>query len=154
MKTQSALTRLQIGSLVTLLTIFNNFLQGNFHLTEKLTSLGNHRQKLSNPKPTTSNDHNFWSAQRNPMFFGALKSSCQGTPLHHSLPNSATQPENKIIEPYGLATSKKRSSLSENVTWKIYYHKTHDENTYSQAKLTTFRESRPMLTKHHSSELH
>jgi hypothetical protein len=42
----------------------------------------------------------------------------------------------------------------ENVTRKIYYHKTHDANTYSQAKPTPLRESRPMLTWHHSLELH
>jgi hypothetical protein len=42
-----------------ILLIFSNFLQGNFHLSEKLMSLENHHQKPSNPKLTTSNDHNF-----------------------------------------------------------------------------------------------
>ncbi len=46
------------------------------------------------------------------------------------------------------------NSLSENVTRNIYYHKTHDANTYSQAKPTPLRESMSMLTWHHSLELH
>ncbi len=46
------------------------------------------------------------------------------------------------------------SSLSENAMRKIYYHKTRDANAYSQAKPTPLRNSRPMLTGHHSSELH
>jgi hypothetical protein len=69
-------------------------------------------------------------------------------------PNSATQPENEITKPHGLTTPKKCSSLSVNVTRKIYYHKTHDANTYSQAKPTPLRESRLMLIGRHNSELH
>jgi hypothetical protein len=52
-------------------------------------------------------------------------------------PNSATQPERERDHknPHGLTTPKKKhSSLSENVTRKIYYHKTRDAYTYSQAK--------------------
>jgi hypothetical protein len=69
-------------------------------------------------------------------------------------PNSDTQPKSEITKPPGLTIPKKRSSLSENVTRKIYYHKTHDANTYSQAKPTPLRKSKPMLTEHHSSKLH
>jgi hypothetical protein len=70
-------------------------------------------------------------------------------------PNSSTQPESEIKKnPHGLTISKKRSSLSENVMRKIYYHKTRDANTYSQAKPTPLRESRLMLIGHHSSKLH
>jgi hypothetical protein len=70
-------------------------------------------------------------------------------------PNSATQPENEITKPPRLNYSKKEhSSLSENVMRKIYYHKTRDAYTYSQAKPTPLREFRPMLTGHHSSKLH
>jgi len=42
----------------------------------------------------------------------------------------------------------------ENVMRKIYYHKTRDAYTYSQAKPTPLRKSRSMLTRHHSSKLH
>ncbi len=42
----------------------------------------------------------------------------------------------------------------ENVMRKIYYHKTHDANTYSQAKPIPLRESRLMLIGYHSLELH
>jgi hypothetical protein len=45
-------------------------------------------------------------------------------------------------------------TTTENVTRKIYYHKTRDAYTYSQAKPTPLREFRPMLTGHHSSKLH
>jgi hypothetical protein len=45
-------------------------------------------------------------------------------------------------------------TTTENVTRKIYCHKTHDVNTYNQAKPTPFRESRLMLTRHHNLELH
>jgi hypothetical protein len=65
-----------------LLPIFSNFLQGNFHLSDKLMLLKNRHQKSSNPKPKTSNDHNFWSIRRNPTFFGVLESSRQGAPFH------------------------------------------------------------------------
>jgi hypothetical protein len=41
-----------------------------------------------------------------------------------------------------------------NVTRKIYYRKTRDANTYSQAKPTPLGESKPMLTGHHSLKLH
>ncbi len=68
-------------------------------------------------------------------------------------PNSTTQPESEITKP-GLTTPKKRNSLSENVMRKIYYHKTHDANTYSQAKPTPLRKSSSMLTGHHNSKLH
>jgi hypothetical protein len=40
-------------------------------------------------------------------------------------------------------------TTTENVTKKIYYH---DANIYSQTKPTPLRESKPMLTGHHSSE--
>jgi hypothetical protein len=69
-------------------------------------------------------------------------------------PNSATQPETEITKPPQFNYSQKNSSLSENVTRKIYYHKTRDENTYSQAKPTPLKESRPMLIGHHNSKLH
>jgi len=49
---------------------------------------------------------------------------------------------------------KEHSSLSENDTRKIYYHKTRDANTYNQTKPAPFKESRSMLTGHHSSKLH
>jgi hypothetical protein len=55
--------------------------------------------------------------------------------LAPTTPNSATQPERDHKNPHGLTTPKKKhSSLSENVTRKIYYHKTRDAYTYSQAK--------------------
>jgi hypothetical protein len=69
-------------------------------------------------------------------------------------PNSATQPKNEITKPHGLTTPEKHSSLSKNVTRKIYYHKTRDAYTYSQAKPTPLRESRPMLMGHYSLKLH
>jgi len=45
-------------------------------------------------------------------------------------------------------------TTTENVTRKIYYHKTRDAYTYNQAKPTPLREFRPMLTGHHSLKLH
>jgi hypothetical protein len=45
-------------------------------------------------------------------------------------------------------------TTTENVTKKIYYHKTRDANTYNQAKPTPLEESKLMITGHHSSELH
>jgi hypothetical protein len=89
--------------------------------------------------------------QRSLVRWKALAKALLSTP---STPNSDTQPERDHKTPHGLTTPKKRSSLSENVTRKIYYHKTHDANTYSQAKSTPFRKSKPMLIGHHSSELH
>ncbi len=70
-------------------------------------------------------------------------------------PNSATQPESEITKFSQFNYSpKKQKKLRENDTRKIYYHKTRDVNTYSQAKPTQLRESRPMLMGHHSSKLH
>jgi hypothetical protein len=89
--------------------------------------------------------------QRYLVRWKALAKALLSTP---PTPNLATQPENEITKPHGLAIPKKRSSLNVNVTRKIYYHKTHDANTYSQAKPTPLRESRLMLTGHHNSELH
>jgi hypothetical protein len=45
-------------------------------------------------------------------------------------------------------------TTTENVMKNIYYHKTHDANTYSQVKPTPLRESRSMLIGHHNLELH
>jgi hypothetical protein len=73
---------------------------------------------------------------------------------HHPLPIRPHNQRTKSQNPHGLTIPKKRNSLSENVTRKIYYHKTCDANTYSQAKLTPLRESRSMLMGHHSSKLH
>jgi hypothetical protein len=45
-------------------------------------------------------------------------------------------------------------TITENVTRKIYYHKTRDINTYSQAKPTPLKEYRLMVIRHHSLKLH
>ncbi len=89
--------------------------------------------------------------QRFLVHWKALTEALLSTP---PTPNLATQPKSEITKPHDLITPKKHSSSSENVTRKIYYHKIRDANTYSQAKPTPLRESRPMLTRHHSSELH
>jgi len=67
---------------------------------------------LSNPKLATSNDHNFWLAQRNPTFFGALESSRQGTPFEttHSQFGHTTK-ERDYKNPHGLTTPKNNRVL-------------------------------------------
>jgi hypothetical protein len=89
--------------------------------------------------------------QRSLVRWKALAKAFRFTP---PTPNSATQPKSEITKPPQFSYSQKNISLSENVTRKIYYYKTHDENTYSQSKPTPLKESRPMLTGHHSSKLH
>jgi len=71
-------------------------------------------------------------------------------------PNLATQTKSEITKfpRFNYSPPQKKSFLSENDTKKIYYHKTRDVNTYNQAKPTPLKESRPMLTGHHSSKLH
>jgi hypothetical protein len=66
---------------------------------------------------------------------------------YHTHIHTQTHNMDESIHKYPCTTTK-------NVTKKIYYHKTHDANTCSQAKPTPLKESRPMLIRHHSSELH
>jgi hypothetical protein len=135
---------------------FQQLSSRKFSLIWEINIAGKPSLKLSNPKLAFSNDHNFWSAQRNPTFFGVLERSRQGGPFdttHSQFSHTTRERDHK--NPHGLTTLKKKHSfLSENVTRKIYYHKTRDAYTYSQAKPTPLREFRPMLTGHHSSKLH
>ncbi len=66
---------------------------------------------------------------------------------YHTHIHTQTHNMDESIHKYPCTTTK-------NVTRKIYYHKTCDANTYNQAKPTPLRESRSMLTGHHSSKLH
>jgi hypothetical protein len=136
-------------------TNFQQLSSRKFSLIWEINVAGKPSLKLPNLKLATSNDHNFWSAQQNPTFFGALESSRQGAPFdttHSQFDHTTRERDHK--NPHGLTTPKKNSSLSENVTRKIYYHKTRDAYTYSQAKPIPLREFRPMLMGHHSSKLH
>jgi len=71
---------------------------------------------------------------------------------YHTHIHTQTHNMDESIHKYMCTTT--YSSLSENDTRKIYYHKTRDANTYSQVKRTPLREFKLMLTRHHSSKLH
>ncbi len=83
-----------------------------FSLIWEINVAGKPSLKLSNPKLATSNDHNFWSAQRNPTFFGALEISHQGAPFdttHSQLSHTTRERDHK--NPHGLTTPKKNIVL-------------------------------------------